>query len=94
MGRSIIRNILLVVLVISAIFMVIIKQYIAGIVIALILFSEIFRESVKNKKITKTTPISEEVAEAMASKIIFEAQQHRQIREDVDPLNIGSNEEE
>ena len=94
MGRSIIRNILLVVLVISAIFMVIIKQYIAGIVIALILFSENFRESVKNKKITKTTPISEEVAEAMASKIIFEAQQHRQIREDVDPLNIGSSEEE
>ena len=94
MGRSIIRNILLVVLVISAIFMVIIKQYIAGIVIALILFSEIFRESVKNKKITKTTPISEEVAEAMASKIIFEAQQHRQIRVDVDPLNIGSSEEE
>ena len=74
--------------------MIIIKQYIAGIVIALILFSEIFRESVKNKKITKTTPISEEVAEAMASKIIFEAQQHRQIREDVDPLNIGSIEEE
>ena len=81
-------------MVISATFMVIIKQYIAGIVIALILFSEIFRESVKNKKRPKTTPISEEVAEAMASKIIFEAQQHRQIREDVDPLNIGSNEEE
>ena len=94
MGRLIIRNIILVVLVISAIFMVIIKQYTAGIVIALILFSEIFRESVKNKKMPKTTPISEEVAEAMASKIIFEAQQHRQIREDVDPLNIGSSEEE
>ena len=82
------------VLVISAIFMIIIKQYIAGIVIALILFSEIFRETVKNKKMPKTTPISEEVAEAMASKIIFDAQQHRQIREDVDRLNIGSNEEE
>ena len=82
------------VLVISAIFMIIIKQYIAGIVIALIFFSEIFRESVKNKKMPKTTPISEEVAEAMASKIIFEAQQHRQIREDVDSLNIGSSEEE
>mgnify|MGYP001170499625 CR=1 FL=1 len=94
MGRSIIRNILLVVLVISAIFMVIIKQYIAGIVIVLILFSEIFRERVKNKKITITTPISEEVAEAMASKIIFEAQQHRKVRDDVDHLNIGSSEEE
>tara|TARA_B100002051_G_C16369424_1_gene455076 strand:+ start:363 stop:587 length:225 start_codon:yes stop_codon:yes gene_type:complete len=74
--------------------MVIIKQYIAGIVIALILFSEIFRERFKNKKMPKTTPISEEVAEAMASKIIFEAQQHRQTREDVGPLNIGSSEEE
>ena len=94
MGKSIIRNILLVVLVISAIFMVIIKQYIVGIVIALILLSEIFRERVKNKKIKKTTPISEEVAEAMASKIIFEAQQHRQVSEDVNPLNIRSSEEE
>ena len=94
MGRLIFRNILLVVLVTSAIFMVIIKQYIAGIVIALILFSEIFKESVKKKKITKTKPISEEVAEAMASKIIYEAQQHRKIREKGDHLNIVSNEEE
>ena len=94
MGKSIIRNILLMVLLISAIFMVIIKQYIVGIVIALILLSEIFRERVKNKKIKKTTPISEEVAEAMASKIIFEAQQHRQVSEDVNPLNIRSSEEE
>ena len=52
------------------------------------------REKTSKKKIKKSASISEDVAEAMASKIIFEAQQHRKVREDVNHLNIGSSKEE
>ena len=48
-----------------------------------------------NKNDTKTpTPISDDVAEAMANKIIFEAKQHRQIRKKNEYPLIDSNEEE
>ena len=94
MQKPIIRNIVLVILTINVIVMIYIEQYMVSLVFALILIGDISREKAKKKKIKKTTPISEDVAEAMASKIIYEAQQHRKIREKGDHLNIVSNEEE
>ena len=94
MQKPIIRNIVLVILTINVIIMIYIEQYMVSLVFALILIGDLSIEKAKKKKIKKTTPISEDVAEAMASKIIYEAQHHRKVREKGDHLNIVSNEEE
>ena len=74
--------------------MLYIEQYLVSILFTLIILVYTKREKTSRKKIKKSASISEDVAEAMASKIIFEAQQHRKVRDDVDHLNIGSSEEE
>ena len=88
------RNIVHIVLIFNVIIMLYIEQYLVSILFTLIILVYRKREKTSRKKIKKSASISEDVAEAMASKIIFEAQQHRKIREDVDHLNIGSSEEE
>ena len=88
------RNIVHIVLTFNVIIMLYLEQYLVSILFTLIILVYRKREKTSRKKIKKSASISEDVAEAMASKIIFEAQQHRKIREDVDHLNIGSSEEE
>ena len=88
------RNIVHIVLTFNVIIMLYLEQYLVSILFTLIILIDRKREKTSKKKIKKSASISEDVAEAMASKIIFEAQQHRKIREDVDHLNIGSSEEE
>ena len=88
------RNIVHIVLTFNVIIMLYLEQYLVSILFTLIILVDRNREKTRKKKIKKSTSISEDVAEAMASKIIFEAQQHRKVREDVDHLNIGSSEEE
>ena len=88
------RNIVHIVLIFNVIIMLYIEQYLVSILFTLIILVYRKREQTSRKKIKKSASISEDVAEAMASKIIFEAQQHRKVREDVNHLNIGSSEEE
>ena len=88
------RNIVHIVLIFNVIIMLYIEQYLVSILFTLIILVYTKREKTSRKKIKKSASISEDVAEAMASKIIFEAQQHRKVRDDVDHLNIGSIEEE
>ena len=88
------RNIVHIVLIFNVIIMLYIGQYLVSILFTLIILVYRKREQTSRKKIKKSASISEDVAEAMASKIIFEAQQHRKVRDDVDHLNIGSIEEE
>ena len=88
------RNIVHIVLIFNVIIMLYIEQYLVSILFTLMILVYRKREKTSKKKIKKSASISEDVAEAMASKIIFEAQQHRKVREDVDHLNIGSSEEE
>ncbi len=88
------RNIVHIVLIFNVIIMLYIEQYLVSILFTLIILVYRKREQTSRKKIKKSASISEDVAEAMASKIIFEAQQHRKVRDDVDHLNIGSIEEE
>lgn len=88
------RNIVHIVLIFNVIIMLYIEQYLVSILFTLIILVYRKREKTSRKKIKKSASISEDVAEAMASKIIFEAQQHRKVRDDVDHLNIGSSEEE
>ena len=88
------RNIVHIVLILNVIIMLYIEQYLVSILFTLIILVYRKREKTSRKKIKKSASISEDVAEAMASKIIFEAQQHRKVREDVNHLNIGSSEEE
>ena len=88
------RNIVHIVLIFNVIIMLYIEQYLVSILFTLIILVYRKREQTSRKKIKKSASISEDVAEAMASKIIFEAQQHRKVRDDVDHLNIGSSEEE
>ena len=88
------RNIVHIVLIFNVIIMLYIDQYLVSILFTLIILVYRKREKTSRKKIKKSASISEDVAEAMASKIIFEAQQHRKVRDDVDHLNIGSIEEE
>ena len=88
------RNIVHIVLIFNVIIMLYIEQYLVSILFTLIILVYRKREKTSRKKIKKSASISEDVAEAMASKIIFEAQQHRKVRDDVNPLNNGSSEEE
>ena len=88
------RNIVHIVLIFNVIIMLYIEQYLVSILFTLIILVYRKREQTSRKKIKKSASISEDVAEAMASKIIFEAQQHRKVRDDVNHLNIGSSEEE
>ena len=88
------RYIVHIVLIFNVIIMLYIEQYLVSILFTLIILVYRKREKTSRKKIKKSASISEDVAEAMASKIIFEAQQHRKVREDVNHLNIGSSEEE
>ena len=88
------RNIVHIVLTFNVIIMLYLEYYLVSILFTLMILVYRKREITSKKKIKKSSSISEDVAEAMASKIIFEAQQHRKIREDVDHLNIGSSEEE
>ena len=88
------RNIVHIVLIFNVIIMLYIEQYLVSILFTLIILVYRKREKTSRKKIKKSASISEDVAEAMASKIIFEAQQHRKVREDVNHLNIGSSKEE
>ena len=88
------RNIVHIVLIFNVIIMLYIEQYLVSILFTLIILVYRKREKTSKKKIKKSASISEDVAEAMASKIIFEAQQHRKVREDVNHLNIGSSKEE
>ena len=88
------RNIVHIVLTFNVIIMLYLEQYLVSILFTLIILVDRNREKTRKKKIKKSTSISEDVAEAMASKIIFEAQHHRKIREDVEHLNISSSEEE
>ena len=88
------RNIVHIVLIFNVIIMLYIEQYLVSILFTLMILIYRKREKTSKKKIKKSASISEDVAEAMASKIIFEAQQHRKVRDDVDHLNIGSIEEE
>jgi|TARA_B100001741_G_scaffold243094_1_gene204201 predicted amino acid-binding ACT domain protein len=88
------RNIVHIVLIFNVIIMLYIEQYLVSILFTLIILVYRKREKTSRKKIKKSASISEDVAEAMASKIIFEAQQHRKVRDDVNHLNIGSSEEE
>ena len=88
------RNIVHIVLIFNVIIMLYIEQYLVSILFTLIILVYRKREQTSRKKIKKSASISEDVAEAMASKIIFEAQQHRKVREDVNHLNISSSKEE
>ena len=88
------RNIVHTVLIFNVIIMLYIEQYLVSILFTLMILIYRKREKTSKKKIKKSASISEDVAEAMASKIIFEAQQHRKVREDVNHLNIGSSKEE
>ena len=59
-----------------------------GVVLGLVVGSKIKKEDSFNKK-----KISGEVAEAMASKIIFESEQHRKNRDRYNYMKINSDEE-
>ena len=88
------RNIVHIVLTFNVIIMLYLEQYLVSILFTLMILVYRKREKTSKKKIKKSASISEDVAEAMVSKIIFEAQQHRKVRDDVNHLNIGSSEEE
>ena len=68
------------------------KDYIASVIFISILFAAVINLYFK-KKDTKTTKLlSNDVAEAMANKIIFEAKQHRQIRTEDEYIIVDSTE--
>tara|TARA_B100001778_G_scaffold227444_1_gene188925 strand:+ start:109 stop:333 length:225 start_codon:yes stop_codon:yes gene_type:complete len=74
--------------------MLFIEEYLVSIICVLIILGGL-TSIYLNKNDTKTpTPISDDVAKAMANKIIFEANQHRQIRKKNEYPLIDSNEEE
>ena len=74
-ASPIIRNIVLATLTINVIVMIVIGQYLASVTFALILIGDIFRYKTNKQQMQKeTTLISDDVAEAMASKIKFEAE--------------------
>lgn len=60
-----------------------------GVVLAIVVGSKIKKEDSFNKK----KQISREVAEAMASKIIFESEQHRKNRDRYNYMKINSYED-
>ena len=60
-----------------------------GVVLSIVVGSKIKKEDSFNKK----KQISDEVAEAMASKIIFESEQHRKNRDRYNYMKFNSDEE-
>ena len=94
MHKHAVKIICLVILGANAILMLFIEEYVVSI-ICILTISGWLSSIYFNKNDTKTPPpISDDVAEAMASKIIFEAKQHRQIRKKDENLLIDSSEEE
>ena len=90
-----IRNIFWATFSITIIVMIVIEQYVASIVFALILIKDIFNHKTNKKHIEKKTkPISDDVAKAMANKIKFEAEQHRKNRYRHNYIKTTSNDEE
>ena len=94
MHKHAVKIICLVILVASAILMLFIAEDLVSSICVLTILGGL-TSIYLNKNDTKTpTPISDDVAEAMASKIIFEAKQHRQIRKKDEYSLIDSKEEE
>ena len=94
MHKHPIKIICLVILGANAILMLLIEEYVVSIISILAILGGL-TSIYLNKNDTKTpTPISDDVAKAMANKIIFEAKQHRQIRKKNEYPLIDSNEEE
>ena len=94
-ASPIIRNIVLATLTINVIVMIVIGQYLASVAFALILIGDIFRHKTNKQQMQKeTTSVSDDVAEAMASKIKFEAEQHRKYRDSHNYIRMASDEEE
>ena len=76
----------------NIIFMIYIEEYYASLIFGLLLLGSIY--SNRNTKSRSNKQISDDVAEAMASKIIFEAEQHRKSRGEYNYIKIDSLEEE
>ena len=94
MLKHAVKIICLVILGANTILMLFIEQYVVSIICILTTFGWIATIYLKKKDTGTPTSISDDVAEAMASKIIFEAKQHRQIRKKDEYSLIDSNEEE
>ena len=94
-SSPIIRNIVLATLTINVIVMIIIEQYLTSVVFALILIGDIFRHKTNKQKMKKKTiSVSDDVAEVMASKIKYEAEQHRKNRDSHNYIKMASDEGE
>jgi len=94
-ASPIIRNIFLATLTINVIVMILIGQYLASVVFALILIGDIFRYKTNKKQMKKKTiSVSDDIAGAMASKIKFEAEQHRKNSDRHNYIRMASDEEE
>ena len=94
-ASPILRNIFLATLTINVVVMIVIGQYLASVAFAFILIGDIFRYKTNKKQMKKETiSVSDDVAEAMASKIKFEAEQHRKNRDRHNYIRMASDEEE
>lgn len=94
-GNPFIRNIFLAILTITIVVMILIEQYMASIVFAFFLIGDFFRYKASKKQSQKgMTKISDGVANAMASKIIFESQQHRKNRDSHNYIKTGIDNQE
>ncbi len=72
-------------------FMIYLKSYITAVISGLLLFV-VFND--RTKRVQSDLKINNRVAEAMASKIKFEAEQHRRSREQYNYMKQGLSEEE
>ena len=94
-GNPFVRNIFLAILIISIIMMILIEHIIASIVLVLIFIGDFFRYNALKKQAQKMmTKISDDVADAMANKIIFESQQHRKNRDSHNYIKTGIDNQE
>ena len=94
MHKHAVKIICLVILGANAILMLFIEEYVVSIICILTILGWLTSIYLNKNDTTTPTPISDDVAEAMASKIIFEAKQHRQIRKKDEYSLIDSNEKE
>ena len=95
-GNPLIRDIFLAILTITIVVMILIEQYMASIVFAFLLIGDFFLRYKASKKQPQKgmTKISDGVANAMASKIIFESQQHRKNRDSHNYIKTGIDNQE
>ena len=84
-------RLIVITLICIVLFMIYLKNYITAVISGLLLFI-VFND--RKKRVQSDLKINKQVAEAMASKIKFEAEQHRKSREQYNYMKQGLSEEE